>query len=878
MSRKTNGNHATEEAHTSQQIDLLAEIFSAVMDAQGTKREALLDELCPNQQVRQLAEELLAFDSSTDLFVDRTPFTRQKHPDCGEHIEQYKLLESIGQGGMGIVYMAQQLEPVRRKVALKLVKPGIETKQVLARFDAERQALSLLDHPNIAKVLDAGVTESGRPYFVMELVKGTSITEYCRVNRLSTQEKLQLFIPVCHAVQHAHQKGIIHRDLKPSNVLVAEYDGRPVAKVIDFGVAKAVHQPLTELTMFTGFGQLVGTFEYMSPEQSRVNQLDVDTRADIYGLGVLLYEILTGTTPFSKERLRSVEWDEMLRIIREEDPPIPSTRLSETARMNASDSETHIGEPSKISRIVRGELDWIVMKALDKVRDRRYATAAALAEDIGSYLNGDRVAACPPTLAYRMTKFAKRNRAALMTASLVFLALVAGLIGTASQSIRARDAEAEARLAEADAVRAAEQSDRINRYLRNDILGLEANTLFFNPKMKFDPNLKLVTLLERARGRLESGFADRPKERALLQVLLAESYCSIGKYDVASDLLRPLVDRAVVVGPEGYAGLLAGKSLLIQLELLQGNWRESIPLLDELLKLKQDVYGNGHEQTRKTLNDLAISYKMNGDYRKARELLLVLYDATARKSGSASSETLKAKHHLAVVKGKLGEDEVAERWLNEVATTMKASNENSDLDNVLTDLGEFYLSRKRFAEAEEPLKRAAELRHTQLGNTSPHTVSTNLCLATVYLSQGKLKPAEEIRSEFIACFGDNLKLASASVVEQMELHAELLLDSEHYVAAEQLLRLANEILQVQSIETPEIVGQVHSCLGSVLTGQRKLEEAESELLEGYAELCNSDDASQEDIALAAQRLANFYEAAGNDLQAEHWERMKAVRD
>jgi non-specific serine/threonine protein kinase/serine/threonine-protein kinase len=246
----------------------------------------------------------------------------------GQAIGHYKLLEHIGEGGFGVVYMAEQHEPIRRKVALKIIKPGMDTRQVISRFEAERQALSLMDHPNIAKVLDAGAAQSGRPYFVMELVKGQPITQYCDERHLTPRQRLELLLPVCQAIQHAHQKGIIHRDIKPTNVLVAEYDERPVPKVIDFGVAKAISQPLTEKTMFTGFGQVVGTLEYMSPEQAKVNQLDVDTRSDIYSLGVLMYELLTGSTPFDKERLRSAAWDEMLRIIREEEPPKPSTRLS----------------------------------------------------------------------------------------------------------------------------------------------------------------------------------------------------------------------------------------------------------------------------------------------------------------------------------------------------------------------------------------------------------------------------------------------------------------------------------------------------------------------------------------------------------------------
>ena len=308
----------------------------------------------------------------------------------GKVIGPYKLLEQIGEGGMGVVYMAEQQVPVRRHVALKIIKPGMDTRQVIARFEAERQALALMDHPNIAKVLDAGTTDSGRPYFVMELVKGVPITQYCDERRLTPRQRLELFITVCQAVQHAHQKGIIHRDLKPTNVLVAEYDDRPVTKIIDFGVAKAVGQQLTERTMFTQFGQVVGTIEYMSPEQAKFNQLDIDTRTDIYSLGVLLYELLTGETPFDRQRLHSAAFDEMLRIIREEEPPKPSTRLSSSESLPSIAAQRQL-DPKKLTTLVSGDLDWIVMKSLEKDRTRRYETANDLARDIERYLHGQPV-------------------------------------------------------------------------------------------------------------------------------------------------------------------------------------------------------------------------------------------------------------------------------------------------------------------------------------------------------------------------------------------------------------------------------------------------------------------------------------------------------
>jgi eukaryotic-like serine/threonine-protein kinase len=342
---------------------------------------------------------------------------------AGSQIGPYKLLEQIGEGGMGTVFMAEQTHPVQRKVALKVIKPGMDSRQVIARFEAERQALAIMDHVNIARVFDAGATESGRPYFVMEFVHGVPITKYCDDNHLTPRQRLELFVPVCQAIQHAHQKGIIHRDLKPSNVMITLYDGKPVAKVIDFGVAKATEQKLTERTLFTQYGTLVGTLEYMSPEQAEMSALGVDTRSDIFSLGVLLYELLTGNTPLSHKRVREAAYAEILRMIKEEEPPRPSTRLSDSGEALASISAQRHMEPAKLKKLVRGELDWIVMKALEKDRDRRYETANGLARDIERYLADEPVQACPPSPSYRLRKFARRNKGAMVTATVIALAV-----------------------------------------------------------------------------------------------------------------------------------------------------------------------------------------------------------------------------------------------------------------------------------------------------------------------------------------------------------------------------------------------------------------------------------------------------------------------
>ena len=666
-------------------------------------------------------------------------------PDTGTQIGPYKLLKRIGEGGMGTVFMAEQSLPVKRTVAIKIIKPGMDSRRIIARFEAERQALALMDHPNIAKVLDVGSTEAkdedrrlkdgqgrsssdssliphlssfqaGRPYFVMELVQGVPITQYCDEHRLTPQERLELFIPVCQAVQHAHQKGIIHRDLKPSNVMVALYDNKPVPKIIDFGVAKAIGNDLNEHTQLTEFGSVVGTLEYMSPEQAEPGQPDIDTRSDIYSLGALLYELLTGTTPLHPKRLHGAALLELLRIVREEEPPTPSSRLSTTEELPSIAANRHL-EPKKLSGLVRGDLDWIVMKCLEKNRTRRYETANGLARDLERYLHDEPVEARSPSASYRLRKFTRRHKTMLTTVMAFVLLLIAGTTVSAWQAVRAtaeRDAKEEARQAEAaqrrQAVEAKQRADEeaaiakaVNEFLQQDLLG-QADIGNQPAGAARNKNITVRELLDRAADRINAKFKGQERTEAAIRLTMGTAYEGLGDFEKA------------------------------QLHM------------ERSLELLTQAPGSDQSDALECMNRLGLLYRRRGHYDEATRLFEKVLERRRLLSGDDHRETLAAMHNLAALYREMGRLDDAESMTKRTLEIMQAklASDDPDLLAAINNYGLLLLSRGRFADAEPHLKRVVKGLGMQQGPDHPLTLTCTNNLASCYMELGRLDDAEPL--------------------------------------------------------------------------------------------------------------------------------------
>jgi serine/threonine protein kinase len=758
-------------------------------------RQRLLDEACAGKpELRARVEGLLRAGAEAGSFLERPAeelgatgaIAPRPQDECcsapqvgpGTVIGPYKMLELIGEGGMGTVWMADQTEPIQRRVAVKVVKEGMDSKQVLARFEAERQALALMDHPNIATVLDANRTPSGRPYFVMELVKGQPITRYCDDKRLVVRERLELFGDVCRAVQHAHQKGIIHRDLKPSNVLVAPYDGKPVVKVIDFGVAKATEQRLTEKTLFTGFGALVGTPEYMSPEQAEVNNQDIDTRSDIYSLGVLLYELLTGSTPLTRKRLKEAALLEVLRLIREEEPPRPSTRLSESKDSLPSISAQRQTEPAKLTKLVRGELDWIVMKALEKDRNRRYESASAFSADVQRHLNNEQVLACPPSVGYRLRTFLRRYKGPVLAATLLFLALLGGVIGTTSgmfwalkaegatsqalaDVVSERDAKEKARALAAANAKEAENAaakeklakeDAQRNLERTDKLGRILASIFRNLSLDREDNqgvplrAQLVDQLAKAAELLEGESVGAPERVALLQMVLGQTMVSLGYGDQAIPLLTKARQSFDKLPHADLREKLEIMNFLALAYEMAGKFELAENLHRETFEKRKALLGLDHADTLSSMNNLGKVYR---DVGKDDLALALLQDALTKlkaKKGENYHTTLTVMGNLASTYMDLGKIELALQLCRETLEKTQAVRGLDHIDTFTTmnNLAHAYYEAGKYDLALPLAQETVSKCKAKLGPNNPDTLTCVANLAGTYQAVGKLELAREL--------------------------------------------------------------------------------------------------------------------------------------
>jgi serine/threonine protein kinase/tetratricopeptide (TPR) repeat protein len=757
----------------------LKDLFLAAIErTDPAERQAFVERECADDaELRQQLQVLLDAHDRPNPILEQ-PLAGRASPEngrTGPHIPamrelamgsifagRYKVREKLGEGGMGAVYVADQTEPVSRRVALKVVKADVSSARLLARFEQERQALALMDHPHIAKVLDAGIAD-GVPYFVMELIKGVPITKYCDEAKLTPRQRLELFVPVCQAVQHAHQKGIIHRDLKPSNILVGLYDGKAVPKVIDFGVAKATGSKLSEHSIYTEVGQIVGTLEYMSPEQAELNNLDIDTRTDVYALGVVLYELLTGTVPFSRKELQCAALVEMLRIIKEVEPPRPSTRLSSSGSL-PSIAATRQMEPQKLTRLVRGELDWMVMKALEKDRSRRYETANAFALDIQRYLTDEPVVAGPPSAGYRLRKFVKRNRPQVIASFLVLIALLCGVVGTtwgllrAEQSRReaesARKAEAEQR-AEAETQRdnavAAERlaADRLREVQAEQKRALKQTKRAEANEKKAEHEKRIA---QAVRDFLQTNLLGQADATAQADALLRQGgFAAEANRNLT---IRELLDRAAAeLSPEKIEANFP-KQPLLQAEILQtmgttyrgvGEPGLSVAFLQRSAALSRQHLGPDDPTTLTTLSNLARAYLAAGKPADAIRLLEQLGVVDEKRLGLHHPDTLNTLHNLAIAYGDAGKLAEATHLLEQIKEpcVKRLGLEHTETLAVLHNLAVTYHEAGRLADAIGLLERLRIALEKKNGPGHPRTRSTVNALALAYKDSGK--PTEAIR-------------------------------------------------------------------------------------------------------------------------------------
>jgi eukaryotic-like serine/threonine-protein kinase len=728
-----------------------------------------IEQACGNDDdLRTRLDALLRIYKEDPTFLERPADGVPPAPDdridegAGRQIGPYRLVKEIGEGGFGKVFMAEQCQPVQRMVALKIVKPGMDTRQVIARFESERQSLALMRHPNIAQIIDGGETASGRPYFVMELVQGVPITDFCDRNRLGTEPRLKLFVAVCHAIQHAHHKGVIHRDIKPSNIMVTLFDQVPVVKVIDFGVAKATARNVADKTLFTSCGQMIGTPAYMSPEQAEMSGLDIDTRSDVYSLGVLVYELLTGSTPIDSTRLRGAPYDEMQRLIREEDPPPPSARLLSLGASATVLAANRGMEPKPLARMLAGDLDCIVMKTLEKDRNRRYSTPGNIADEVERYLRREPILARPPSASYRLKRFAQRHRGAVLAVAAVTLALLVGTTVATWQAVVATRAKREARLAAASEKKARDRAELRESETRAALDFVE-NKVFSAARPKdrqgLGPNVSLREAVEAALPFVKDRFTDQPLIEARLRLTLGRSFWFLGDWKTAAEQYHTAL--TIYRKQSDQPNTLKTMAELANSYQALGKQREALELREEVLATRKATLGPDHLDTIQSMAALASSYYGLSRPAEAAKMYEATLALRTTRLGPDHPETLRNMHNLANSYYALGRRAEALELRKQTLKLLESRLGPTHLDTLLGKmaLANSYSAAGRQPEAITLFEETLELEKSNLGAAHPHTLSCMNNLANSYSAVGRLADALKLRLETLelqkASLGDD---------------------------------------------------------------------------------------------------------------------------